>query len=322
MKAMRIHQHGPVEQLQLEPLAEFKPGPGEVLIQLHAAGVNPVDHYTCAGINGYSAHMPFTPGRDGAGIISALGAHDTHFKEGDRVYCAGTLTGSFAQYALCDLDQVFPLPDNSSFAEGACMGIPYGTAYRALAQIGSAKPGEVVLIHGASGGVGTAALQLALAQGMTVIATASSAEGRALLHSLGAHLVLDHSTADHLEQIHTWTHRHGVDLILEMLANANLDRDLKVLARNGRVVVIGSRGEIKINPRDLMARDASIHGVSLANVTTQELHGIHAALGAGLRSGALKPIVRKQFPLDQAGIALQEVMQTGAAGNLVLSIGA
>lgn len=320
MKAMRIHQHGPVDQLQLEPIAEFKPGPGEALIQMHAAGVNPVDHYTCAGINGYSAHLPYTPGRDGAGVITALGEGSRHFKEGDRVYCAGTITGSFAHYALCDIDQLFHLPEQCSYATGACVGIPYGTAYRALFHSAHALPGEIILIHGASGGVGTAAVQLALSHGMTVIASAGSQEGLHLLHELGAHLVLDHRDPKHLNQIHQWTHRHGADVVLEMLANQNLDQDLKILATSGRVIVIGSRGQVEINPRDLMARDASIHGVSLANVNSQALRGMHAALGAGIKSGALKPVIRQEFSLDSAAQALGLVMQPGAAGNLVIKI--
>lgn len=320
MKAMRIHQHGPAEQLKLEPIAEFKPGPGEALIRLRAAGVNPVDNYTCEGVNGYSAHMPFTPGRDGAGVITALGDDRSHFKEGDRVYCAGTLTGSFSQYALCDIDQLFSLPDSCDFTAGACIGIPYGTAYRALFQIANAAPGDIVLIHGASGGVGTAAVQLAMNHGLTVIATAGSTEGVKLLEGQGAHLVLNHEDRGYLDQVYQWTHRHGVDIVLEMLANKNLSKDLKVLANEGRVVVIGSRGEVSINPRDLMARDASIHGVSLANVKSQNLKGIHAALGAGLKCGALNPVIRQQYPLTQAAQALTQVMQPGAAGNLVITM--
>lgn len=320
MKAIRVHQHGLSNQLPLEPVAELKPGLNEILIELHSAGINPVDYYTCAGSNGYSAHMPYTPGRDGAGVVTRVGSGELPFKIGDRVYCAGSLSGSFAHYALCDIDQLFPLPEHCSYAAGACIGIPYGTAYRALFELAHGTPGDIVLIHGSTGGVGTAALQLALAQGLTVIATAGSEKGIQLLKDQGAHLVLDHRTPNHLDQITPWTQRHGVDIVLEMLANENLSQDLKVLAYGGRVMVIGSRGDTTITPRDLMARDASIQGVSLANLKTNALRRIHAALQAGLKTGALNPVIGQQYPLEQATQALTQVMQPGASGNIVLTI--
>ncbi|CAM3815737.1 NADPH:quinone reductase [Parendozoicomonas haliclonae] len=320
MIAVRQHQHGDIDQLHPEQVDIPQPGPGQVLIRLHAAGVNPVDTYIRAGTNGYSAAMPHTPGLDGAGIIEALGDDQHHFQKGDRVYVAGTITGTSAQYALARIDQVHPLPDNVSFEQGACLGIPCATAWRALFQRGQAKAGETVLIHGASGAVGLAAVQLALAAGLTVIGTAGTEQGRELIRQQGAHLVLDHHDDTHLEELLAWTHGKGVNLTLEMLANINLGHDLSALAFGGRVVVIGSRGTVTINPRDLMKRDASIVGMSLFNASADEMNSIHAALYAALASKTLQPVISKSFPLGRLGEAHTAVLEPGAQGNIVVTI--
>jgi NADPH2:quinone reductase len=181
-----------------------------------------------------------------------------------------------------------------------------------------AKPGETVLVHGASGGVGIAAVQLARAHGLTVSGTGGTDEGRRLVTEQGAHHVFDHHAADYLDEVVKATGGSGVDVILEMLANVNLGRDLTILARGGRVVVIGSRGTVEINPRDAMGRDASILSMTLMNATPQELYGIHSALGAGLENGTLRPIVGQEMPLADAVRAHQAVMQPGAYGKIVL----
>jgi NADPH:quinone reductase len=219
---------------------------------------------------------------------------------------------------LCDESQVHPLPENTSFAQGAGVYVPYATAYRALFQRARATPGEVVLVHGASGGVGVAALQLARAAGMTVIGTGGTEKGRRLVAEEGAHHVLDHRAPDYLEQAVALTGGRGVDVILEMLANVNLDRDLNILARGGRVVVIGNRGTVEINPRAAMSRDAAILGMSLLNAPQHELSGIHAALVAGLESGTLRPVVGQEMPLADAPRAHEAVLEPGAYGKIVL----
>lgn len=321
MKAIRQHQHGDIEELQLETVEIPTPSAGQVLIKVHAAGVNPVDTYIRAGTNGYTAQMPHTPGLDGAGVITALGNDDNHhFQTGDRVYFT-SLTGSSAEYALCNIEQVQPLPENASFEEGACVGIPCATAWRALFQRGQAQPGEVLLVHGASGGVGLAAVQLGLAAGLTVIGTAGSEAGRQLIKEQGAHLVLDHSDDTHMDDLLEWTHGKGVNIALEMLANVNLGHDLSALAHGGRVVVIGNRGTATINPRDLMKRDADIRGMSVFNSSPADMKVIHSALYAALASGNLKPVIAKTFPLENLGDAHTAVLQPGALGNIVVSVG-
>jgi NADPH2:quinone reductase len=196
--------------------------------------------------------------------------------------------------------------------------VPYGTAYHALHQRTQAKAGEIVLIHGASGGVGIAAVQLARAMGLTVLGTAGTEKGRELVKREGAVHVFDHTSPHYREQILKATEGRGVDLILEMLANVNLGHDLKLLAFHGRVVVIGSRGDVTITPRDLMTRRASIQAFTLWGITDAEENEIHAGLIAGLESGTLRPIVGKELPLAEAAAAHKDVLEPGAFGKIVL----
>jgi NADPH2:quinone reductase len=237
---------------------------------------------------------------------------------GQRVYTAGSLTGAYAELALCVESQCQQLPEGVTFAQGAGVNTPYATAYRALFQRAKALPGETVLVHGASGGVGTAAVQLARAAGLRVVGTAGTEEGRRLVLEQGAHEVLDHHAPDYLGQLGGLTGGRGVDVILEMLANVNLDKDLGVLAPGGRVVVIGSRGTVEINPRQAMTRDAAILGMTLFNASPQELRSIHAALGAGLVAGTLRPVVGRELPLAEAARAHEEVLKPGSYGKIVL----
>ncbi|MDQ6735049.1 MAG: NADPH:quinone reductase, partial [Nitrospirota bacterium] len=304
--------------MRFEEVPDPMPGSGQVVVQVYAVGVNPVEAYIRAGAYTREAPLPYTPGTDAAGVIEAVGEGVNRVKAGDRVYTAGTITGSYAERALCAQSQVHPLPDRMSYAQGAAIYIPYATAYRALFQRAQARAGETVLVHGASGGVGIAAVQIARAAGLTVIGTAGTERGRQLVLEQGAHHVLNHRAADYLAQIHPLTDGRGVDVILEMLANANLGKDLGVLPRQGRVVVIGSRGPVQIDPRDTMARDASILGMLLFNVTDADAATIHPALYAGFDNGALRPVVGQELPLHQAPRAHQAVMESGAHGKIVL----
>src|SRR6202008_2232950 len=174
-------------------------------------------------------------------------------KREDRVYTARTLTGAYAEYALALEEQVHPLPANIDFKQGAGIWVPYGTAYHALHHSARAHASETVLVHGASGGVGVAAVQIARAMGLKVLGTAGTPSGLELAKREGAHQVFDHSKAGYQADILQATGNRGVDIILEMLANVNLAYDTKLLANNGRVIVIGNRGEVTINPRELMA---------------------------------------------------------------------
>lgn len=318
MKAIQVHEFGGPEVMRLEDVADPQPGPGQVVVRVAAVGVNPVDTYIRSGAYAVKPALPYTPGMDAAGIVESIGENVTRVAAGSRVYVAGTISGAYAERALCHESQVHPLPQNISFAQGAAVNVPYATAYRALFQRGQAVPGETVFVHGASGGVGIAAVQLARAAGLTVIGTGGTEKGRQLVREQGAHQVLDHHAPDYLAQLLALTGGRGVDVVLEMLANVNLGKDLDLLARGGRVVVIGSRGAVEVDPRAAMSRDASIHGMSLLNASAQQLASIHAALVAGLESGTLRPVVGQEMPLEDAPRAHQAVMEPGAYGKIVL----
>ena len=317
MKSIRVHEFGAPEVLKLEDVTKPIPGKGEVVVAVKAIGVNPVETYLRSGSNP-KLPRPYTPGLDAAGIVEAVGEGVTNVKESDRVYTADSISGSYAEFTLCKAADVHPLPDNITFEQAAGLNIPYATAYRALFQKAKAQPGETVFIHGASGGVGTAAIQWCKLHGIRVIGTGGTEEGRKLAREQGADHVLDHHSPTYLEELAKLTGGRGPDVILEMLSNVNLGKDLSVLAHTGRVVIIGSRGKVEITPRDAMAREATIYGLMLFNATEPELRAIHAAIYAGLKNGGLRPVVGKKFPLAQAAEAHKAVLAPGAYGKIVL----
>ncbi|MGD0974617.1 MAG: NADPH:quinone reductase [Candidatus Korobacteraceae bacterium] len=318
MKAILVPEFGGPEVLTLKEIPTPSPAVGQVLVRIHAAGVNPYDTYMRNGTYAIKPPLPYTPGSDGAGVVEAVGEGVNRVKPGDRVYVAKTLTGAYAEFALTLESQVHPLPAKITYAQGAGVWVPYGTAYHALYQCARARAGETLLIHGASGGVGIASVQIARAMGMIVLGTAGTKKGLELVKREGAHHVFDHTQPGYLEQILKVTSGQGVDLILEMLANVNLAKDLKLLAFQGRVVVIGSRGDVTITPRDLMTRRASIHSFTLWGITEAEDKEIHAGIVAGLEDGTLRPIVGKELPLAEAARAHKEVLEPGAFGKIVL----
>ncbi|HEY1748125.1 MAG TPA: NADPH:quinone reductase [Xanthobacteraceae bacterium] len=318
MKSIRVHEFGGPEVLKLEDVPTPKPSAGEVLVRIHAAGVNPYDTYMRAGTYAVKPAVPYTPGSDGAGVVEAVGQDVTKVKPGDRVYTARTVSGAYAEYALALAGQVHLLPANIDFKQGAGIWVPYGTAYHALYHSAAAHASETLLVHGASGGVGTAAVQIARAMGLKVFGTAGTPQGLDLAKRQGAHEVFDHRKAGYQEEILRATGSRGVDIILEMLANVNLAHDTKLLATNGRVIVIGNRGDVTINPRELMGRRASIRGVVLWSITPQEEADIHAGIFAGLENGTLRPVVGKEMPLAEAAQAHKEILEPGSAGKIVL----
>jgi len=318
MNAIRVEEFGGPEVMKLVSVPQLRPGPGQVLVRIHAVGINPVETYIRAGTYARKPALPFTPGNDGAGVVEEVGEGVSKFQPGDRVYTAGSISGTYAEYALCDPVQLHPLPANASFAQGAAMGTPYATAFRGLFQRAQAKPGETLLVHGASGGVGTAAVQLARACGLRVLGTAGTERGRDLVREQGADEVFDHRASDYLAAIMKVTAGRGVDVILEMAAHLNLGKDLTLLAPRGRVVVIGNRGRVEIDARETMSRDADIRGMVLPNTPADELASIHAALVAGLADGSLRPVIGRELALAEAPEAHRIVLEPGAFGKIVL----
>jgi NADPH:quinone reductase len=319
MQAIVIHQFGGPDVLTLQSVPDPSPGPGQVLIRVRACGVNPVDTYIRSGTYARKPALPYIPGTDIGGVVEAVGDGVSRLKKGDRVY-AFAVNGGCAELAVADEWQVQALPERATFQQGAAIGVPYATAWRALFVRAGAKAGETLLVHGASGGVGVAAVQIARAHGMTVIGTAGTDEGLRLVKEQGAHHVLNHRDADYLQQIAPLTHGRGIDVILEMLANVNLDRDLDIVAMHGRIVVIGNRGRVEIDARKSMGKDATILGMTLFNATREEFHQIHSGITAGLENGALRPAIGKEMPLADTAKAHVAVMEAGAFGKIVVTI--
>ena len=305
--------------MRIEEVASPAAAPNQVVVAIRAAGVNPVDTYVRSGTYARKKpDLPYTPGFDGAGIVESVGAEVSRVKPGDRVYINGTVTGSYAEKALCAEANVYLLAGRLSFAQGAGVYVPYATAAHAIFHVSKCRPAETILVHGASGGVGTAAVQIARAAGLRVLGTAGSDRGLELVRAQGAHDVFDHRDPAYLDRVAAATEGRGPDVILEMLANVNLVKDLKMIAFRGRIVVIGNRGALEVNPRDAMGKDASILGMMLLNITPDESSRLDALLAAGLENGVMSPVVGREFPLDQAARAHEAVLEPGAYGKIVL----
>jgi NADPH2:quinone reductase len=307
MRAIRVPIFGGPEVMKWVEVPDPVPGLGQVIVHLKAVGVNPLDTYIRSGAFGPHP-FPYTPGSDGAGVTET----------GKRVYITGSLSGTYGEKALCNEAQIHPLPDTIGFSQGAAIPIPYATGYRALFQKACAQKGETVLIHGASGGVGLAAVQWASGAGLTIIGTAGTEKGLALIRKEGAHHALNHHGAGYLKQLMDLTGGKGVDIILEMLSNVNLGNDLTIAAKGGRVVVIGCRGPVEINPRDTMTRDITLYGMSLFNTSLSDWKTIHRAVATGLKNGSLRPVVGQEIPLAEAARAHEAVLAPGAYGKIVL----
>ncbi|XP_006775970.1 PREDICTED: quinone oxidoreductase [Myotis davidii] len=322
MRAIRVFEFGGPEVLKFQSdVAVPIPKDHQVLIKVHACGVNPVDTYIRSGSYSRKPLLPYTPGSDVAGVIEAVGENVSAFKKGDRVFTAGTISGGYAEFAVAADDTVYTLPEKLDFKQGAALGVPYFTAYRALLHSARGKAGESVLVHGASGGVGLAACQIARAYGLKVLGTAGTEEGKNIVLRNGAHEVFNHREVNYIDKIKKSVGEKGIDIIIEMLANVNLSNDLNLLSYGGRVIIVGSRGPIEINPRDTMAKEASIIGVALFSSTKEEFRQFAAALQAGMEVGWLKPVIGSQYPLEKVVQAHENIIHSsGATGKMILLV--
>ena len=322
MRAIRVHQWGDIDSadVRLDDVPDLTPGPGEVVIDVEAVGVNPVDTYIAAGTYAIKPDLPYTPGMEAAGTILAVGDGVNDRQEGDRVWIstttAGKLQGAYAEQVVCRAQDVYDLPTSLSFAQGAALNIAYVTAFRALIDVGRVQPNERVLIHGATGGVGLAAVQIAMAHRLDVCATGGSDAGRELLerHGVKTDQILDHHADHHLQPLEA----EGVDVIVEMLANENLPADIDAIAAGGRIVVVGNRGPVEINARGLMAKQASITGMTYWSGGDAKLRRALSAVASGIDAGDLRPAIQQEFPLDRVRDAWHTVLSGNSRGKIVL----
>ena len=323
MKAIRVHQTGGPEVLQLESVPIPKPGGNEILVHVKAAGVIPLDIKIRAGIlpaQAFGMELPYIPGVECAGTIEDLGTGVIDFKKGDRVYVSRNISGTYAEYCLASATYVHPLPNVVTFAEGAGLSVSYLTAYQALFQQASAKPGDTVLVHGASGGVGTAAVQIARAFGMKVIGTAGSPEGIELIKKIGAHFVFNHHQEGYIEEIRTIAGDSGINVIVEVFANKNLENDLTLLATDGQIAIVGGgAGKSAFSPT--LTKAANIFNVSYFKAAEGQLAESHTAIQNGVEKGWLRPVLGHEFPLERARDAHTAVVSgSGSKGKIILTV--
>jgi NADPH:quinone reductase len=322
VKAIRAHSFGGPEVLQLETVDDPVVGPGEVVVEVRAAGVNPADTYMRNGTYAIRPELPYTPGGDAGGVICAVGPDVTQHKMGDRVF-VGTalsfdLTGCYAEKVRRKASEVLPLAEPVSFAQAATFGVSYPTAHYALFERGGAKAGETVFIHGASGSVGSSAIQLAKRAGLRVVGSAGTAKGLELVRAEGVDHAVNHTEAGYMNDVRRLTGGNGPELILEMLANVNLAADMDLVAKYGRIIVIGNRGEITVNPRVAMMKELDIRGIALWNATAAQIEPIMRDILAGVADGSLRPVVSREMRLSEAAAAHLAVLEHGIGGKIVL----
>ena len=322
MKAIIVSSFGDEEVLKYQETETPTPAAGEVRVKIKAAGVNPVETYIRSGHYTALPALPYTPGNDGSGIVDAVGDGVEHLKKGDRVFVAAALarrnTGTYAEYTVCDADAVRYLPQNLSFSEGAALGTPGLAATYALYSKAKIKPGETVFIHGASGGVGSLAVQLARRTGTFVMGTAGDPEGMTLIEKLGAHRAFNQRSPGDLEAVKQDTVEHGPDVVIEMVANINLMKDMELLAKYGRVVIVGNHGTLEFDPRSAMTKDAVVMGMNIGNMPQEDYIANMYTLSAAMETG-LHTIIGKELPLCQAEQAHRDVGE-GKGGKVVLTV--
>ncbi|MFO0861472.1 MAG: NADPH:quinone reductase [Phycisphaerales bacterium] len=317
MRAIRVHQFGDPTVLKLEELPAPAPAASQALVRVHAIGVNPVDTYIRSGTYG-PQNFPFTPGYDASGVVERVGDSFSGFAVGERVVVYRPPGGTYAEQLVAEAKHLLPLPNSLSFEQGASLGVPYFTASIALFDRGRGAKGETVLVHGATGGVGLACVQLAHAAGLRVLGTGSTEKGRAIAIAQGADKMFDHAQAGTIDQIRDATGGRGPDLIIEMLANVNLEHDLTLAAPRGRIVIVGSRGKLEITPRLLMKGNLDVMGMSLHNSTESELRGAWSRIVREIEAGRVRPVVGETMPLAQAPKAHERIMAPGAGGKIIL----
>ncbi|GKW45643.1 NADPH:quinone oxidoreductase family protein [Planococcus sp. NCCP-2050] len=313
----------PQEALELVEKPKPEPGPGEVLVKVEAAALNFFDILQCQGKYQEKPPLPFTPGAEIGGIIEAAG-EGADFKIGQRVLATPLLpNGGLAEWTCVKSEGIFPIPDSLSFPEAAAMFITYQTAYFALHRTARLQPGEVLLVHAGSGGVGSAAIQLGKAAGAIVIATAGSDEKTEICKQLGADQVINYRTEDFVSIVKEATNGKGANVIFDPVGGDTFDRSRKCIAFEGRLLVIGfAGGRIADAPTNhALIKNYSIVGVHFGlfrNLMPKEVMKAHLELMDLFEQGAIKPLIYEELPFEQVPDALDLLGDRKTYGKLVV----
>ncbi|MGE8409301.1 MAG: NADPH:quinone oxidoreductase family protein [Pseudomonas sp.] len=324
MKAVLCKAHGPARDLVLEDVASPTPKKNEILLDVHAASVNFPDTLIIEGKYQFQPPLPFSPGGEAAGVVAVAGESAGSFKVGDRVM-ALTGWGSFAEQVAVAAYNVLPIPEGMDFVTASAFGMTYGTSMHALRQRGQLQPGETLLVLGASGGVGLAAVEIGKAMGARVIAAASSAEKLQTAKAAGADELIDYSQNSLKDEIKRLTGGKGVDVIYDPVGGDLFDQAVRGLAWNGRLLVVGfASGRIPELPANLvLLKGAAVLGVfwgSFAQRQPADNAANFQQLFAWFAEGKLKPLVSKTYPLAEAGVAIGELAGRKAVGKLVVTV--
>ena len=324
MKAMLCKAFGPAETLVLEEVASPEAKNTEVLLEVHAAGVNFPDTLIIEGKYQFKPPFPFAPGGEAAGVVKAVGDKIGHLKVGDRVM-ALTGWGSFAEEVAVPGYNVMPIPASMDFSTAAAFGMTYGTSMHALKQRANLQPGETLLVLGASGGVGLAAVEIGKAMGAKVIAAASSAEKLEVAKAAGADELINYSDSNLKEEVKRLTNGQGADVIYDPVGGDLFDQAIRSIAWNGRLLVVGfASGRIPELPVNLaLLKGAAVVGVfwgAFAQRQPADNAANFQQLFAWHVEGKLKPLVSQTFPLAQAGEAIDTLGQRKAVGKVVVQV--
>jgi NADPH:quinone reductase len=327
MRAVIVHEHGPVRSQRVETIPDPIPGAGEVVIDAHAIGVNYPDMLVIEGKYQVLPPRPFSPGKEVAGVVSAVGAGVSRVRVGDRVM-AQREYGTYREKVLSPETTCYRMPDAMSFGEGAVLGLAYQTSHFALVDRADFRKGETVLVTGASGGVGLAGVEIAKALGATVIAGVTSAAKGDLCRRHGADHVIDLSAPDLRnslrEQVYAAIGKRGVDIVLDNVGGDAFDGALRALAWCGRLVVVGFAGgripEVKANY--LLVKNISVIGLQWADYRERDpewVQRVQTELYALYEQGKLKPYVSERYPLERFADALARFVERGVQGKMILT---
>jgi NADPH:quinone reductase len=328
VRAILVDQFGPPEALQAREVAPPVPGPGEVLVETHAAPVNYVDALVVGGTYQFLPPRPFIPGKGPAGVVAALGPGVTGVDVGDRVLAMAE-TGGYAEAVAVAANQCYRLPAGMSFTEAAALAVVYDTSWVALRDRARLVPGETVLVLGATGGVGHAAVQLARAMGARVLAGISRPERAAAVRANGADAAIDLSVPnlrDSLrEQVYRETDGHGADVVIDPLGGEVFAAAIRALAWCGRLVVVGfaAGGIPTLKTNYLLLKNIEVSGLQVTDYRYRrpdQLAACYAELFGWYEQGAVRPAPATLFPLERAGEALAAVRDRRIDGRAVLSV--